>query len=101
MVYCELCGSPTHTTKQCHALDALADRLDRSAFRVDKAPQGFGGGHRGRGRISRWMDLVEEDQFIVTIVMNKDTSQEIVLFREDLGVHTAETTPMPPRISLN
>jgi hypothetical protein len=46
MVYCEFCGSPTHTTKQCRALDALADRLDRSAFRVDEALQGFGGGRK-------------------------------------------------------
>lgn len=57
-IYCELCGSPTHTTKQCRALDALADKLDRSAFRVDEAPQGFGGGRRGGeafigGRTSR------------------------------------------------
>jgi hypothetical protein len=48
-VYYELCGSPTHTTKQCCALDALADRIDRYSFRVDENPQGFGGGHRGGG----------------------------------------------------
>jgi len=48
MIYYKFCGSPTHTTKQCHALDALADRLDRYVFRVDEAPQGFGGGHRCR-----------------------------------------------------
>jgi hypothetical protein len=48
-MYYELCGSTTHTAKKCHALDALADRLDLSAFRIDESPQGFGGGHRGRG----------------------------------------------------
>jgi hypothetical protein len=26
------------------ALDALVDRLDRSTFRVNEGPQGFGGG---------------------------------------------------------
>jgi hypothetical protein len=31
-LYYELCGSPTHNTNQCHALDALVDRLDRSTF---------------------------------------------------------------------
>jgi hypothetical protein len=44
-IYCEFCGSPTHTTNQCRALDALANRLDRSTFRVNETPQGFGGGH--------------------------------------------------------
>jgi hypothetical protein len=42
-------NTPTHTTKQCRDLDVLADRLDRSAFRVDEAPQVFGGGPRGGG----------------------------------------------------
>jgi hypothetical protein len=35
-----------HATNQCRALDALADRLDRTSFRVNETPQGLG---RGRG----------------------------------------------------
>jgi hypothetical protein len=34
-IYCELCGSPTHTTNQGRALDDLANRLDRSTFKVN------------------------------------------------------------------
>jgi hypothetical protein len=49
IVHYEFCGSTTHTMKQCRDLDALADRLDHSVFRVDEAPQGFGGGHQGGG----------------------------------------------------
>jgi hypothetical protein len=48
-MYCELCGSPSHNTNQCRALDALADRLDRSTFRVNEGPQGPRGGHRDGG----------------------------------------------------
>jgi hypothetical protein len=48
-MYCELCGSPYHNTNQCHALDALADRLDRFAFKLNEGPQGFGGDCRGGG----------------------------------------------------
>jgi hypothetical protein len=57
-MYCEFCGSPSHNTNQCRALDALADRLDRSAFRVNEGPQGPGRGHGGgggyRGRMNWW-----------------------------------------------
>jgi hypothetical protein len=45
--------------------------------------------------------MVGEDQLIVTIEMNKDTSRGTVLFQEDLGVHTAEKTPIPLRTSHN
>jgi hypothetical protein len=45
-VHCEFCASTMHTTNQCRALDALADRLDRTTFRVNENPQGPG---RGRG----------------------------------------------------
>jgi hypothetical protein len=45
-VHCEFCASTTHTTNQCRVLDALADRLDRTTFRVNETPQGPG---RGRG----------------------------------------------------
>jgi hypothetical protein len=45
-IHCEFCTSTTHTTNQCRALDALADRLDRTTFRVNENPQGPG---RGRG----------------------------------------------------
>jgi len=38
--------STTYTTNQCQELDALADRLDRTTFRVNENPQGLG---RGRG----------------------------------------------------
>jgi hypothetical protein len=51
--------------------------------------------------VSEVDELVEEGQLVVTIVMNRDISQEIVLFQEDRGVPTVETTPMPPRISLS
>jgi hypothetical protein len=59
-VHCEFYASTTHTTNQCRALDALADRLDQTTFRVNKNPQGMvrgrGGGARGdfRGGITRW-----------------------------------------------
>jgi hypothetical protein len=49
MIYYELCGSLTHTTKKCHTLDALAYRLERSTFRINEVPPGFGGGCRGGG----------------------------------------------------
>jgi hypothetical protein len=45
-VHCEFCASTTHTTNHCRALDALAGRLDRIAFRVNENPQGL---RRGRG----------------------------------------------------
>jgi len=49
MVYYEFCRSTTHTTKKCHALDALANRIDLSSFNIDEAPQGFGGGRKDGG----------------------------------------------------
>lgn len=48
LVFCSFCGSSTHGTEQCRALDALADRLDRTAFRVNDNARGRGGGgYRG------------------------------------------------------
>jgi hypothetical protein len=82
------------------ALDALADRLDRFSFRVDEAPQWFGGGLEV-GEDSQGGQLAKEDQFIVTTMTNKGISQEIVHYQEDLGAHTAEITPMPLRNSQN
>jgi hypothetical protein len=49
-VHCEFCASTTHTTNQCRALDALADRLDRTTFRVNENPQGPGRGRGGGAR---------------------------------------------------
>jgi hypothetical protein len=54
-IHCELCASMTHATNQCRALDALADRLDQTTFRVNTTSQGpergkgggAGGGFRG------------------------------------------------------
>jgi hypothetical protein len=37
-VHCEFFASTTHTTNQCRALDALGNRLDRTAFRVNENP---------------------------------------------------------------
>jgi hypothetical protein len=37
-MYYDTFGSPSHNTNQCHALDALAERLDRSAFIVNEGP---------------------------------------------------------------
>jgi hypothetical protein len=48
-MYCELCGSPNDTNIQCISLDALVDILDRSSFRVNETPRGFGGDHIGGG----------------------------------------------------
>jgi len=49
MIYYGLYGSPTHNTNQCHTLDSIVVRLDRSKFWVNEGPQGFGGGHQGGG----------------------------------------------------
>jgi hypothetical protein len=38
IVHCEFCVSTTHTNNQCRVLDALADRLDRTTFRVNETP---------------------------------------------------------------
>jgi hypothetical protein len=46
-------------------------------------------------------ELAEEGQLGVIIVMSRDISLEIVLFRDDHGVPTVETTPMPPKIALS
>lgn len=49
--YCELCASTTHHTDQCQAMDDLAERLDRSTFKINETGHGGqGGGMRG-GRI--------------------------------------------------
>jgi hypothetical protein len=44
-------------------------------------------------------ELLEGVQLGVVIVMSRDISLEISLFRDDLCVPTAGITPMPPRIS--
>jgi hypothetical protein len=49
--------------------------------------------------VSEVHELVEEGQLNVIIVMRKDISLDIVLFRNDLGVPTVEKNP--PRIALN
>jgi hypothetical protein len=81
-------------------LDALADRLDRSTFRVDEAPQGFGGGHRGGGGfIGGWTGGRGPVH-----CYNCDEQGNLTRdfhFQEDLGVHIAEITLMPPRIVPN
>jgi hypothetical protein len=45
-IHCEFCASTTHATNQCRVLDALADRLDQTTFRINETPQGPG---RGQG----------------------------------------------------
>jgi hypothetical protein len=45
-MHCDFCASTTHATNQCRELDALADRLDQTSFRVNKTSQGPG---RGQG----------------------------------------------------
>jgi hypothetical protein len=40
IVHCEFCASTTHNTNQCRVLDAPADRLDQTTFRVNETPQG-------------------------------------------------------------
>jgi hypothetical protein len=100
MVYYEFCGSTTHTAKQCHALDALADRLDHSSFRIDEAPQGFGGGVAEVEELSEEAEMVTEDPLTATTVMNRATLQGTTHIRGDHGVHTIETIPMLLRIVL-
>jgi len=46
IAHCDFCASTTHTTNHCRVLDALANRLDRTTFRVNETPQGP---RRGRG----------------------------------------------------
>jgi hypothetical protein len=46
-IHCEFCASMTHATNQCRALDVLADRLDRTTFRINETPQGPGRGQGG------------------------------------------------------
>jgi hypothetical protein len=38
-IHCEFFASMTHATNQCRALDALADRLDWTSFRVNETPR--------------------------------------------------------------
>jgi hypothetical protein len=55
-IHYDLCASTTHVANQCRELDALADILDQTSFRVNETPQGpgrgqgggDGGGFRGR-----------------------------------------------------
>jgi hypothetical protein len=37
--------STTHATNQCRGLDALANRLDQTTFKINETPQGLGRGH--------------------------------------------------------
>jgi hypothetical protein len=57
IVHCEFCASTKNATNQCRALDALADRLDRTSLRVNETPQGpkigRGGGSKGYSRGGR------------------------------------------------
>jgi hypothetical protein len=46
MAHYEFCAYTTHTTNKRRVLDALADRLDRTTFRVNETPQGP---ERGQG----------------------------------------------------
>jgi hypothetical protein len=50
IVHCDFYASTTHTTNQCRVLDALADMLDRTTFRVNENPQGPGRGRGGGAR---------------------------------------------------
>ena len=45
-MHCNLFSSTTHATNQYRALDALADKMDRTSLRVNETPHGPG---RGRG----------------------------------------------------
>lgn len=50
-LFCEFYGPPNHHMNQCRSLDALADRLDRSAFRINGTHRGRGvGAHREEGQ---------------------------------------------------
>jgi hypothetical protein len=71
-MYCELCGSPSHNTNQCKALDALVEILDRYAFRVNEGPQGLEGVMEEK-EDTREDELIEEDQFTSLIMINGDT----------------------------
>ena len=94
-LYCSFCGSSTHSTDRCRALDALADRLDRTTFRVNETPQGLGrgqgGGVRGDFRGGR---IGEEDQVDDTTLMSKAIWLEIVLIRGSHGALTVEPMGM-------
>jgi hypothetical protein len=46
-MHCEFCASTIHATNQCRVLDAVADRIDRTSFKVNETPQGLGRGHGG------------------------------------------------------
>jgi hypothetical protein len=48
-MYCDSMVHPLITPISVRDLDALADRLGRSAFKVNEGPQGPGRGHRGGG----------------------------------------------------
>ena len=41
-VYFEFCGSSMHISNQCRSLDALANRLDRTSFRVNEGNTSYG-----------------------------------------------------------
>jgi hypothetical protein len=85
-IYYELCGSPTHSTIQFRSLDALANILDHSTFRVNETPQGFEGGQQGGGNF-RGGKIGRRGIVSTTTVMNKGILQDIFHFHEDHGVH--------------
>jgi L-amino acid N-acyltransferase YncA len=80
MVHFEFCASTTHAMNQCRALDALADRMDRTSFRVNEPL-------RDREEVeeveleetSEREELGEEDQVDATIVMRKAKWLEIII----------------------
>jgi hypothetical protein len=44
IVHSKFCAYTTHATNKCRSLDALADILDQTSFRVNETPQGLGRG---------------------------------------------------------
>jgi hypothetical protein len=46
-IHSKFCAYRKHSTNKCRVLDALADRLDSTSFRINETPQGPGRGHGG------------------------------------------------------
>jgi hypothetical protein len=92
-MYCELCGSTTHTAKQCHSLDALANILDFSTFRIDEAPQGFGDGQRGEGASRGGRDSGIGPTHYYNFDEQGHPCKRIPTSEETM-VHTVETIPI-------
>jgi hypothetical protein len=64
-IYYEFFSYMTYDTNQCRVLGALADRLDRTTFRVNETPQGLGRGQGGGVvggfiRRKKWRKRVEK-----------------------------------------